>query len=220
MPEGTIYLPALTEYRAKAVQRRAEAFCDAPEYVMGLEVLPLTPASFSMLVATGSAFLTAGQPREHDVRNYLWFHSRLHAHCGVKDWRERKKAALLPLERAMAPAWRRWLGLGAPRLRYVLALTKAISEIRQLIDDAFADAPPRSGRPAKQIATTEAYFIHEFAVAYHWEPDRTRHTPLRQLVQLHRCICASRGEDISDDGEDRIWAEHLERENAKLGARA
>src|SRR5688500_15113949 len=62
--KDTLYLPALTEYRANCIRRRAEAFCDAPEYVLGTEVLPLTPATFSMLVATGSAFIMGGQPAE------------------------------------------------------------------------------------------------------------------------------------------------------------
>jgi hypothetical protein len=102
--------------------------------------------------------------------------------------------------------------------RYNAALHLAGADIARLVDDAFADAPPRAGRPGKPLATTEAYFIHEFAAAYRWAPERTRHTPLRQLVQLHRCIRAARGEDISDSGEERIWAEYLRAKNAKLAA--
>jgi hypothetical protein len=214
--ENTVYLPELTEYRQQCTKRRAEAFCDAPEYVLGIEVRPLTPATFSMLVATDSAFLMGGQPREHDVRNYLWFHSRLYAHCGVQDWRRRKTAALHQLTAQLSPAWRRRLGLPAPVGRFVSVLTKAIVQIRLLVDEAFADSPPKSGRPSKPIATTEAYFVHEFSLAYHWPPQKTSNTPLRQLIQLHRCIRSGRGEEISDDGEDRIWAAYLDVENAKL----
>lgn len=217
--DNRLRLPALLEYRAQAALRRAAAFCDAPEYVLGIEVRPLTPASFSMLLATGSAFL--GRPtsaQEFDVRNYLWFHSPLYAHCGVKDWRTRKTRALRRLSFELNQPWRKWVGLAPDVHRYMSTLALAIAEITRLIEDAFADAPARSGRPGKPIATLEAFFIHEFSVAYGWSPEKTRHTPLRQLVQLHRCIRSGRGDDVSDDQEDQILFDHLKARNDALAA--
>jgi hypothetical protein len=172
-----------------------------------------------MLLATGSAFFTGATPEERDVRNYLWFHSRLYAHCGVPDWPQRKKAALRRFAHQLQNPWKRRLGMKLDRSRYLAALCLAAVEIKGFVDDAFADAPARSGRPGKPIAGLEAFFVHEFASAYGWAPERTRHTPLRQLVQLHRCIRSSRGEELTDDGEDRLLFEHLKARNAALAAK-
>lgn len=217
--DSRLHLPALLEYRAAVRIRRAGAFCDAPEYVLGIEVLPLSPATFSMLLATESHFVVGGLPTEADVRNYVWFHSRLYAHCGVRTWPLRKRAALWRLDAMLKQAWRRplrWCGHGPSIHRYHAALVLAITQIRHLVDQAFADAPSASGRPGKPVATMEAQLIHRFAEAYGWSPDRTRTAPLRRLFQLDRCIAASRGVDVADEGEDRILADHLNERQAQL----
>jgi hypothetical protein len=219
-PSKPLNLPKLGQYRAEASRRRAIAFCDAPEYVLGTKVRPLTPATFTMLYAVRNAFVCGGQIKEHDVRNFLWFHSRLYGHCDALGLRIRKWMALRKFSLQLSPWWCRLLGASAPVHRYVATMAMACTEIQMMIDDAFADSPPSSGRPAKQIATTEAYLIHEFASAYGWAPEKTRHTPIRRLLQLLRCIRSARGEEIIDDGEDRILAEHLLRRNiANLEAR-
>src|SRR5688572_20486436 len=99
--ENTLYLPELTEYRAAQTKRRAEAFCDAPDYVLGIEVLPLTPATFSMLVATGNSFVCGGKPTMEDAANYIWLHSRLYCHCGARDRDKQKRRALAKFVDAM-----------------------------------------------------------------------------------------------------------------------
>jgi hypothetical protein len=217
-PDQRLRLPQLGEYRAAQATRRAEAFCDAPEYVLGIEVRPLTPATFSMLLATGNAFITGGKPGELDVRNYIWLHSPLFCHIGNKDFYARRKRALRKVDVALCEPWRRRLRLGATPGRYYPALLRAMTEIRALIESAFADAGSPSARPSKPLATLEAFFVHEFAVAYHWMPDRTRHMPLRQIIQMHRCIRAARGDEVSDEGEDNILAEHLNKRHAELMA--
>jgi hypothetical protein len=211
-------LPEIPEYRAAQAKRRAEAFCDAPEYVLGVEVRPLTPATFSMLLATGNSFICGGKPTELDVRHYLWIHAPTFCHCGDPARDKKYKAALRPLDRALCEPWRKLLGLGASHARYFPALWRAVVEIRQLVENAFADAGSASGRPGKPLATLEAFFIHEMAIAYHWVPERTRHTPLRQIIQLHRCIRGARGDEVGDEGEDNILASHLEKRNAALAA--
>ncbi len=200
-------------YRAAAAQRRAEAFCQAPEYIAGIRVLPPSPASWSMLYAIGSRFVRGGSPGEGDVRNYLWFHSPLYCAPSAPFFRLRKWLALEPLLRRLAPPFHR----PADR-RYFAVLLVAIEQIRRHLSEAFADAPPASGRGGASLATLEAYFIHEFAMAYQWKPDRTRWTPLRQLTQLHRCIRAARGEKIIDAGEEDLLYRHLLTRNAALSA--
>ncbi len=213
-----LHLPALTEYRAATAKRRAEAFCDVQEYVLGSRVKPLTAASFSMLYASHSAFVMGGPVRVEDVLNYLWLHSRLHTHTGGFLAKRRKKWALRRFVFEMTQPWMKWIGRPADMDRSRAALNIAIAQIRRIIEDAFADAPARTKKAGKPLATLEAFFLHEFATAYNWTPERTRETPLRQLMQLHRCIRASRGDEMTDDGEDRIIAEHHERMQAQYDA--
>lgn len=207
---NALYLPALGAYRAQTAIRRAEAFCNVPEYVAGTRVKPLTPATFSMLHATRSGFLTGRQVRVEDVINYLWIHSRGHVCTGVFGYGLRKKWALRRFRFEMGQPWMKWIGRKPDRARAIGVLNIAIAEIRQTLDDAFADSPAPSARPSKPIATLEAFFVHEFATAYNWPPEKTRHFPLRQLVQLHRCIRSARGDELSDEGEDKILADHMQ----------
>lgn len=218
-PDQRLRLPALAEYRAATAQRRAEAFCDVPDHVLGIPVSPLTPRTFSMLFAVRSRFLFGGTPLEGDVRNYVWFHSPLYANCTTPDWRRRKRRALAPLARQLGvEPWRRWLGLGVSADRYAAALALAASDINQIMDAAFADAPRAAGSRRAPLASLEASLVHECAAAYHWPPERTRSTPLRQLFQLNRCLAAASGHEVRDEGEDAILADHLARKNAELAA--
>jgi hypothetical protein len=219
-PDNRLRLPALAEYRRATAHRRAAAFCDLPDYVLGIPVLPVTPRTFSMLFAIESRFIFGGQPMEGDVRNFLWFHSPLYANCAVAGWQGRKRRALAPLCRQLGvERWRRWLGLGISADRYAAALVLAISDINKILDDAFADAP-RGKSTKAPLASLEATLIHEFAAAYDWTPERTRNTPLRQLFQLNRCVAAYSGHDVRDDGEDAILADHLLKKNADKLAQA
>lgn len=218
--KNTVHLPALLEYREATAKRRAEAFCDVPDYVLGTPVKPLTPATFSMLYALKSAFIfDTAKAGPVDVINFLWIHSPLHSHTGVRGWRSRKRKAIRSFVFELTQPWRKWLGLPLDPNRYNAVLNLAVADIRRICDEAFADSPARSGRPAKPIATLEAFLIHEFAAAYRWEPERTRHEPIKRLLQLHRCICAARGEETTDDGEDRIWAEHMDQKQAEFDAK-
>jgi hypothetical protein len=152
-----------------------------------------------------------------DVRHYIWFHSPLYSHSRKAGWRRRKKTALRKFERELG-GWRWLLGLRPDPYRYIARLNLAITEIQQIIENTFADAPTESGG-GKPLATLEASFIHAFAVAYQWKPDETRRTPLKKLIQLHRCIRAGRGDDVRDEGEDRIQAEYLRKRNEVAMAR-
>lgn len=217
---NALYLPELLEHRAATARRRAEAFCDVPDYVLGTEVKPLTPATFSMLYAMRSAFLfNSASATAIDVINFIWIHSPLHSHTGVSGWRRRKRRAVCAFTFEASQPWRKWIGLAPDLNRYEAVLNLACADIRRICEEAFADSPARSGRPGKPIATLEAFFIHEFALAYRWEPERTRHEPLKRIIQLHRCIRASRGEELSDDGEDSILAAHMQAKQDEFDAK-
>lgn len=188
---------------------------------MGQAVRPLTPATYSMLLAVGSHFIMGGLVTEGDVRNYLWFHDPRYGHCGQRGATRAKRQCLRTLAFALGQPWRRWLGLRPSPERYAAVMALYIADIRRLVTEAFADLPAASGRNGTPNATLEGQLIHCFATAYGWDPERTRTTPIRQLVQLLRCIRAERGEDVQDAGEQEIIAAHLAKRNAELaGERA
>lgn len=205
-----LVLPGLLAYREEVALRRAVAFCDAPDLVCGVEVQPLTPRTWSMLHAVRSRFLYGGQPVDEDVKLYLWFHSPLWCHDRTPGMLRRYRRALAPLNAALHG---RWSLLGRSLGHQSIVLARFIDGIGALIDAALADAPGGSGQSGPPPSTLEAQMIHEFAAAYGWAPERTRATPLRQLFQLHRCIRAARGDDISDPREDEIKARHYAARN-------
>lgn len=209
-------LPALLEYRERAARRRAEAFCVAPHEILGSPVHAVTPATFSAMLAMRSPFVGTGNADAGDVAAFLWLHHADYCHTGVAGWQGRKRRALARFSFELRQPWRKWVGLRPDIERQIAAVAIASADIQRMIADAFADAPAAAGRPAKPLATLEAFFIHEMAVAYGWAPERTRHTPLAQLMQLHRCIRSARGQEVTDDGEDAILADHLRQRNETL----
>ncbi len=210
-----LHLPGLAAYRAAAAQRLAEAACDVPDVVCGQRVRPLTPASFSMLAATRSPFVSGGRPRESDVRDYLWFHSPLWCPFGARFFRLRKWHALRRFNHRMGRTWLRHLRRPFDR---TIVLALAVDEIETLVDQAFACAPGGGGKGRAPLATLEAHLIHAFASAYGWLPERTRHTPLRLLLQLDRCLRLARGETVRDSTEEAMLFAHLQARNAELAA--
>lgn len=216
-------LPALVEYRERAAARRAAAFCDIPDTVLGIPVEPLTPRSYSRMFASRSTFIFGKAdevPSEDDVINFLWFHSAGFVLPGHPEWEARKRRALAPWRRAINPPWRRAVGLGASTARRASAMAIAVSEITAIIDDAFADAPgaTEGGQP---IASLAAHFVHEFSNSYpSWTVERIMGTPLAQLFQLYRCAARQRGIDVRDRREDAILHAHLRLRNEAIRANA
>lgn len=233
-------LPAIFEYRAAAARRRAAAFCDLPDVVAGITLAALTPRTFSMLLAQGNRFICATRGETiDDVLDYLWIHAPNHTHCGIQGWQIRKRAHLAPFMRLLTHrgfffslvgrlSRRRRRAASADPSAPLAPITRAeqaaatlvvaITDIRAVVAEAFADTTAATGRPGAPIATLEAHFIHNLAMAYQWTPERTRATPLKQLFQLDRCQRRAAGEDVVDSGEQALMAAHLARRQAALDA--
>lgn len=183
-----------------------------------------------MLLAMGNRFICATRGEEiEDVVDYLWLHAANYTHTGVQGWRVRKRMHLAPFMRQLTQPWRAgwrewvWRALRGRRTathteHAAATMVIAITEIRAIVAEAFADTTAETGTPGAPIATLEAHFIHNMATAYRWTPERTRNTPLKQLFQLHRCIRQSHGEGIVDRGEMAIMANHLAARQAALDA--
>lgn len=190
----------IAEYRVATIARRARAFIDCPDYVLGLELLPLTPKTWTMLSASGSRFLAGGQPMEGDIRNYLWFHSRLFT---LRPW-------LAPVMK-----WLALLRFNATLHRkrdidwYCATVALAAASIYGVIEEALADAAKGGGGAPGPCL--EAQLIHLCAKEYGWLPERTQATPLRHLFQLVRCI----NPEETEEGERQVRFDFLKKKQAE-----
>jgi hypothetical protein len=185
------YCPALLRSRSESSRRRAAAFGMSHDTVLGVTMRPITPASYSLMHATGSAFLFGKTPEITDVMGYVWFHS-LRFTSDPRRVLAEKKRAHRDFYRGMISLPTLLFSLPRRRARIISERYAAGAlKISEIVDESFADAPPPSnGESARVNSSLEGQLIDVFAREYGWDPDRTRHTPLRQLYQLLRCINA------------------------------
>ncbi len=199
--------------RHAAQRRRAAAMIATHDTILGLRFHPLTPASFSRLVLIESPFLwrTKGAANPAAVRDYLWNHWP-----GFDADGENRDTFQKMLTRHISPPWLRLAySIAAWNERPAAAYALAAEAIYDLVGVAFADEPaPRTGSGRIVCASLEAVMIDLFAERYRWEPERTRHTPFRQLFQYIRC------NDTSDYAPDEvaIIADDLRRDNEQAAA--
>lgn len=199
----------ISDHRAAVAARRARAYVDCPDYVLGLPVRPLTPATWTLLHATGNRLVLGGTPLEGDIRNYLWFHSRLfplatrlpHSARQILKW-----LALLRLSAALRrrrdPDW------------YAATIATAGLELGAIIAEALADAPAADGRSdVSPGPCLQAHFEHYCARTYGWAPQVASAMPLRRLFQLLR---AGAPPDTDDPEERAIRYDHLRQRNEAL----
>lgn len=160
-----------------------------PESVLGIELKPITPAIHSLLAGTGNAYFTGRIPTEGDLRNFIWF-------CSPQ---------FNPDNPILSLRWR-WLQMW--RLRRVLRkgstwknrhevvvrnFYRACLAIHEIIAATFKDGVPNveTEEPTEPLAASlEAQLVDMFSREYkQWAlPTPVRHTAIKQLYQLARCI--------------------------------
>lgn len=179
------YQAQLAQIRSAAHKRRAEAWAMVPETVLGLELNPITPAIYSLLVGTGNAYLTGRVPKEADLRNFVWFCSpQFNPDKPTKTrWRALQ---MWRLDRAMSAHSTRTTRAE----RITENFYRACLQIHKIIDETFCDTPFPAEENTPVAASLESSFIDTFAREYMtWPLTRpVRHTPIKQLNQLSRCI--------------------------------
>jgi len=182
------YQAQIALIRSGANKRRAEAWAMVPETVLGIELTPITPAIHSLLVGTGNAYFSGRVPTEGDLRNFIWF-------CSPQFNPDRPIVSL---------RWK-WLQMG--RLNRALRkgatrkdktpiiqnFYRACLQIHEIIHATFKDGLPsvETEEPVEPLAASlEAQIVDMFAREYkQWPlPKPVRHTPIKQLYQLARCI--------------------------------
>lgn len=180
------YEAQIQTIRQQAHKRRSEAWAMVPETVLGIELNPITPAIHTLLVGTGNAYVTGNVPGEADLRNFVWF-------CSQK---------FNPDHPNLSLRWKWWVMLklrlainrGATRKNRPQVILRnfytACEQVHEILANTFSDgcSPGNQGKPL--AAALEAQVIDMFAREYkQWPmPNPVRHTPIKQLYQLARCI--------------------------------
>jgi hypothetical protein len=183
------------------------------DQVAGIVLSPVTPRTFSRLLAINSPFVRVkAEAGKADVRNYIWIH---HPKFTVDPLKRDKAQAevFAEIQRNIAPSWNRWkYSKQGCQTREAAGYAIAAGMISELMEVAFADNPPPSGSGSSPVASLEAQFVDTFASCYHQWPLETpiRDTPLRVLYQLLRC---QNGTDFDAD-EAAVIAEDLAKLNA------
>lgn len=210
------YSQRIEAIRLASQKRRAEAWAMVPETVLGLELVPLTPARYSILRGIGNAYLTGRVPGEADLRNFIWF-------CSPKF---NPDSPLASLRWKPMVLWQlnRMLGCYSFLVRrdeiVMQNFYRACLQIHEIVDSTFRDSPPNGEDGQPLAASYEAQVINLFAQEYQmWPlPQPIRHTPIKQLNQLARCIDRYNGgkEDTYYDREEHnLTMDYLGTANAR-----
>ncbi len=210
------YEAQIAEIREGAAKRRAEAWAMVPDTILGVEVNAITPAIYTLLVATDNAYVYGRVPVEADLRNFVWFCSPY----------------FNPDSPTLSLRWKPWqmyklnraLGCFLPK-KYRAKIVnenfyRACLQIHTLIANTFKDGLPGNEESLPLAAAFEAQMLDTFAREYRqWPlPKPVRHTPIKQLYQLARCIDrAMMGKNAPYYDRDEILCEQrfLESMNAK-----
>lgn len=162
-------IPGFAESVARENFQRDLAFNpDAPEFVAGVAVRPLTLRHLQIIRAVNSPFFYGRPPAPEDCAVFLWIVSPRFR--PLKTWRD--KLARLMFVR------------GLRRLKF----GPCIDDIRRYLDDAFADSPPDSGGNGKSYWSLSASMIDLFRREYQWSQEYTLEQPLKALFQLQNII--------------------------------
>lgn len=180
------YEAQIADIRNGAFKRRAEAWAMVMETVLGIEVNPITPAIYTLLVATENAYVLGRVPVESDLRNFIWF-------CSPQ---------FNPDSPTLSLRWKPWqmyklnkaLGCFLPKKHRAQVILenfyRGCLEIHMLVANTFKDGVAGGDEGMPLAASFEAQMLDTFAREYRqWPlPKPVRHTPIKQLYQLNRCI--------------------------------
>jgi len=223
----------ITEHRAEIARLRCEAFVDYAPEVAGVQLRPVTLASYNRLMAFQNPFVCGGPVDFGAVFVFVWAH---HPEFG-QFAQDAKQRALRRVYRALHPrapnintfvrfacqfpGWR-WLRRFA-RPTAEERLAEAVAEARRIVDEALHDFPlgsdddaDRGPSPVTMQAQLLNTFRRELAMSY----AETEALPLKKLVQLLRETVHHRtggkGLSLITREEAALVREHLTRREAAL----
>ena len=155
------------EYRAAVeaeTTARDIAFLDAPDVVCGKPVRKMTIPDVIMLDGLASPFVCGGrQPTPDDVVTFLWVMNPKRTRSRFKQWMFSRSC--------------RGMSYG-----------KAVIAIREIVDEAFLDAPGGGSGERMTYYSWVATLVDRFAFEYGWTRSEVLSVPLAQLFQLLKAL--------------------------------
>lgn len=211
-------IPGYREAIENETRAREEAFIDSPEFICGIEVLPLTLQRYALLNGIGSPFLCAvREPDATDMALFLWVLSPQY------DRAMRLRGALEMLSArlgALAFWWVRYRFIRRLRQLNAMKLRRAI---QAYLDAAFLDAPGGGGKQrAAGYWSVLAKLIADIASEFNWSEQEIGNVRLSRLWQYYRILQKRHNSDlILFNPSDRIrgaWlaAQQPQKRKAKL----
>ena len=186
------------------------------EDVIGIKLNPITPAIYSLLLGTNNAFFTGKIPSEGDLRNFIWFCSpQFNPDMPIASYHWRW-VQMWRLRRAM----RAGATIRTLRKTVINNFFRACRQIHEIIAVTFSDGAPQGEGGEPIAASMEAQVLDLFARQYlMWPlPKPVRHTPIKQLLQLARCIdrreCGENAKYFDRD-ENRLTLSFLQEANTR-----
>jgi hypothetical protein len=204
-------IPGLREAVEKETAAREEAFLDAPEFICGVEVMPLTMEHMARLSAAQSPFICGGVPLADDCALFLWCISRDYERAiWLRDKLEAVSSKLASL--ALWVARRRFVA----RLRHVDSQI-AIYAINAYCDSALMDAPRGAdGASGPSYWSCLAALVFSLAQATGWGESEIVRMPCKRLFQYMKLARKYRDPDaILFNPSDRVVSKWLEEVNSK-----
>ena len=186
-------VPGLREAVEEESRLRDDSFLDAPEFVCGVEVEPLTLERFILLNAIRSPFLVGGRvPGATDIGLFLWVMSPQYRRAIAA------QRTIWPVSRRLAMGWL-WVArrLFVRRLRHLDA-AQATLAIFQFVDSALFDAPKGKGcREAPGYWSAFGGLVFGIACETGWSEREIMRLPVKRLFQYGRMSRVRRDPDAA-----------------------
>lgn len=203
-----VVIPGYSEQLSREHTLREEAFINSPEFVCGVEVVPLTLSKFALLGAIRSPFITAARDAlasAEDVALFLWALSPEYGRA------LRVRGAI----ECVAPALAR-LVFWVIRYRFVKRLRKinsgeAIAGIEAYLDRALYDAP-RGGGASDSVPywSSLAGLVCVIASQTGWSETELMNMPTRRVFQYSKIASKLRNPEAilfnPSDSVKSAWA--------------
>ena len=194
--------PGYKEALAREAQIRAEAWLGIEEPICGIEIGPLTLRKILYLEIAGNAFISpvpGKEPAMYDCALFLWVAS---SDFSETDHKARERFYQEPFLECK--------------------VDEAVQGINELLERTWFDLP--GGQPSSGHKTPVTYwmagYVHAFSSSYNWNLDTIMDSPLRQMLQLYRCMMIEGNPEaaftLPNPLTDPFKAAWLERLNAEV----
>ena len=197
-------IPGYKEALLAERELRQLPFLPVSELVCGVEVRPLTPRMHLALESSGSVFVCGGQIDEVEVSRFLWAISINYRWPSTSPFK-----VVRQLHRTVELFRRRRFVRSIRRIRF----DKAVEDIRNYIDDAYADSPGSPGAGPEHWSWC-AGLVDCLSGAYGWDYEKVLDLPVKVGLQLRKIIRKrANPNEVMFNRSDRIRGNWLAEQN-------